>query len=93
MIEIVPVLPGKAVTVAEAAAMAGRSTSWVRHYRNLGSLEGVKIDGRHGVTLDSLAVFLRNCREVNAGIEERRRMRAKMSSRRKHLALAIDNTK
>jgi hypothetical protein len=69
------------VTIAEAAKIAGKSTSWVRSYRSCGPLEPGEVDGRHGVSLQSLLAFLRFR-------DARRPPKAPP-----HLRLVIDNTK
>ena len=48
-----------AVTIVEAAAIAGMSTSWVRSKRDFGPLAGMSIHGRQGIRLDSLYALLR----------------------------------
>lgn len=47
-----------ALSLADAAERAGRSVSWVRTHRTFGPLEPVMINGRQGVTADSLDALL-----------------------------------
>jgi len=61
-----------ALTIAEAAAMAGRSQSWVRARRRSGPLEPMEVNGRHAVSLASLAQFLG---ERRAASQEREKIR------------------
>lgn len=72
-----------AVTVNEAARVAGRSVSWIRAKRNFGPLEPAIVEGRQGVTLESLAELVEQCRQHR---------RAK-TRRHTKLRLVVDNTR
>ncbi|MEQ8445536.1 MAG: hypothetical protein RIB57_06585 [Pelagibacterium sp.] len=72
----------RAVTIAEAAKIAGRSTSWIRSNRNFGPLIPMELDGRHAVSLDSLKRLLNK--------QAREKLAVRTGS---HLRLVIDNTK
>lgn len=85
------VAPDQIVTVAEAAAIAGKSRSWVRTYRLSGPLIPAEINGVHAVTLSSLTRFLRQRNEEKLRREKKKQ--AKGSSRPAHLRLVVDNTK
>lgn len=77
----IQVNPGRAVTIAEAAEIAGRSVSWVRSHRTFGPLAPCEIDGRQAVSLESLSRFLR----------ERASAKAPKTTA-PHLRLVVDNT-
>lgn len=68
------------MTVAEAAAFAGRSVSWVRRYRDFGPLVPDVIGRQQAVTTRSLLALL-------ASYQARQ-----PSSRRVQLRLVVDNT-
>lgn len=59
-----------ALTISEAAAMAGRSQSWVRSYREFGPLEPMEVNGRQAVSLASLVQFLGERRAASRKREE-----------------------
>lgn len=50
-------LEPEALTIAEAAGVIGRSPTWVRQQRELGSLEPAQINGRQAVTTASLLAW------------------------------------
>lgn len=74
--------PDRAVTIAEAAEIAGRSVSWVRSHRTFGPLAPREIDGLQAVSLESLSRFLRELASANA-----------TQTAATHLRLVVDNTK
>lgn len=63
-----------ALTIAEAAAMAGRSQSWVRARRRSGPLEPMEVNGRHAVSLSSLVQFLGERRAARQKREKAQRL-------------------
>lgn len=81
-----------AVTIAEAAAMAGRSTSWIRTQRDFGPLDAVDIDGRQGVTVTSLRVLIAE-QNIRQALMKQRRKATNKPRPAPILRLVIDNTK
>tara|TARA_R100000365_G_scaffold3263_1_gene10426 strand:+ start:3436 stop:3693 length:258 start_codon:yes stop_codon:yes gene_type:complete len=73
----------RAVTIAEAAEIAGRSVSWVRSHRTFGPLLPLEVDGRQAVSLESLSRFLR---ELASAAQASNKATT-------HLRLVVDNTK
>ena len=73
---------GSDLSIREAAAIAGRSVSWVRGKRMFGPLIPTEKDGKHAV--DAASLF---------GLLRRRRRRMKQPPIRPYLRLVVDNTK
>ena len=73
----------RALSIPEAAAVAGRSASWIRTLRTFGPLvPAVLPDGRQAVTEDSLSALLA-ARQQKQPIRRRRK--------RPYLRLVINN--
>jgi hypothetical protein len=76
--------PDDAIHLSKAAAIFGRSLSWVRTQRRFGNLEPAILNDRHAVTRSSVERLL--------AVRRSARLSAAKSKQRPHLRLVIDNT-
>jgi hypothetical protein len=75
--------PVKALSIHEAAAVAGRSASWIRTLRTFGPLVPALLpDGRQAVTEESLQALL---------AARKQKPRVRRRPKRPHLRLVVNN--